>query len=114
MRTNEERIAAMHARATELNKQQRARKVRFLQSAGAVVSLAATIMLAIFIPRISNFEAEPVEGASDGMYASMFGNSNALGLIVIAIIAFLLGVSVAIFCFRLKDWKERKDEEETL
>jgi hypothetical protein len=48
------------------------------------------------------------------MYASMFGNSNALGLIVIAIIAFLLGVSVAIFCFRLKDWKERKDEEETL
>ena len=88
MRTNEERIAAMHARATELNKQHRARKVRVLQSAGATVALAATIMLAIFMPRMADFNATPVEGASDNMYASIFSDSGALGLIVIAIIAF--------------------------
>lgn len=114
MRTNEERIAAMHSRAAELNKQHRAHKVRVLQSAGATIALAATIMLAIFMPRIADFNTVPAEGASDSMNASVFSDSGALGLIVIAIIAFLLGVSTAIFCFRLKEWKDDKDEEEAL
>ena len=108
MRTNEERIAAMHSRAAELNKQHRAHKVRVLQSAGA------TIMRAIFMPRIADFNTVPAEGASDSRNASVFSDSGALGLIVIAIIAFLLGVSTAIFCFRLKEWKDDKDEEEAL
>ena len=114
MRTNEERIAAMHSRAAELNKQHRAHKVRVLQSAGATIALAATIMLAIFMPRIADFNTVPAEGASDSMNASVFSDSGALGLIVIAIIAFLLGVSTALFCFRLKEGKDAKDEEEAL
>ena len=30
---------------------------------------------------------------------------------VIVIIAFLLGVSAALFCFRLKEWQETGDHE---
>jgi hypothetical protein len=34
------------------------------------------------------------------------------GYIVIAVIAFALGVCVTAFCFRLKRWKDLKNEEE--
>ena len=34
--------------------------------------------------------------------ASMFGGSGALGYIVIALLAFLLGVCVSVLCFRLR------------
>ena len=117
MRTNEERINAMHARASELNRQKRARRVRIMQAAGAAVSFAATIVLAVCIPRLVDFETNPTgspigqAGTSETMNASIFGNSAALGYIVIALIAFLLGVTLTIFCFRLREWQKHKDEQ---
>ena len=45
------------------------------------------------------------------MHASIFAGSGALGYIVIAIIAFLLGVALTMFCIRLREWQERKDKE---
>lgn len=119
MRTNEERINAMHARASELNKQRRARQVRIMQAAGAAVSFAATIVLAVCVPRLADFETEPAgsplgqAGTSGIMNASIFSNSAALGYVVIALIAFLLGVTLTIFCFRLREWQKHKDEQET-
>lgn len=107
MRTSEERIAAMHQRAGELNRAQRARKVRIMQATGAVIACAATFMLAVFMPRISDFQADP--GVSTG---SIFADSGALGYIVIAIIAFLLGTALTMFCYRLREWQMRKDKEE--
>ena len=107
MRTNEDRIAAMHARAKELNKEQRARKVRVMQVVGAAVSVAATIMLAVFMPKITEYDPDPVSGSS----ASVLNDSGALGFVVIAIIAFLLGVAATMFCYRLREWQERKDNE---
>lgn len=107
MRTNEERIAAMHARAGEINRTQRARKVRIMQATGAVIACAATFMLAIFMPRISDFQADPI-----GSTGSVFADSGALGYIVIAIIAFLLGTALTMFCYRLREWQMRKDKEE--
>ena len=107
MRTNEERIAAMHQRAAEMNRADRARKVRIMQATGAVVACAATIMLAIFMPRISDFQPDP-----NGSTGSIFADSGALGYIVIAIIAFLLGVALTMFCYRLREWQMRKDKEE--
>ena len=119
MRTNEERINAMHARASELNKQRRARRVRIMQAAGAAVSFAATIVLAVCIPRLVNFETNPTGSpigqaeTSGTMNASIFGNSAVLGYVVIALLAFLLGVTLTIFCFRLREWQKHKDEQET-
>ena len=115
MRSNEERINAMHARAAELDKQKRARRVRIIQAAGAAVSFAAAVIFAVFIPRLADFEAESPIGPADsagGMRASIFGDSVALGYIVISVIAFLLGVTLTVFCFRLRKWQEHKDKEE--
>ena len=108
MRTNEERIAAMHSRASELNKAQRAHKVRIMQSVGVVVACAATIMLAIFIPHVSTFEVSPYPGTT----GSIFADSGAVGYIVIATVAFLLGTALTMFCYRLREWQIRKDNEE--
>lgn len=112
MRTDEERINAMHVRAAELDEQRRARKVRIMQSAGVAVSFAAVIILALFMPRLADFGPGGPDGSAvEGMNASIFGDSAALGYIVISIIAFLLGVSLTIFCFRLREWQEGKNRQ---
>lgn len=112
MRTNEERIAAMHVRAAELNTQKRANHVRILQSAGAAVSFAAVILLALSMPNISAFGPGSAAGSPNDMHASIFGESSALGYVVISVIAFLLGTAVTIFCFRLKRWQDEKGEKD--
>lgn len=112
MRTDEERIKAMHKRAAQLSRQKRTNKVKLLQAAGAVVSFAAAIMLAIFVPQFTETDTVNPAGQTGGMSASIFGNSTALGYIVIAIIAFLLGIAVTMFCFRLRKWQEGKDKQE--
>ena len=111
MRTDDERIERMHARAAELSRQKRAHKVKIMQAAGAVASFAAVIMLAVFVPRVTDLEEGNPAGQTGGMHASIFGDSAALGYIVIAVIAFLLGAAVTIFCFRLRKWQEEKDAE---
>ena len=117
MRTNEERIAKMHARAEEIEKEQRRRRVRIAQSAAAAVSFAAVILLAVFMPQLApagdGFAPGSSAPAAPGdMQASIFGGSGVLGYIVIAIIAFLLGAFVTAFGFRLKRWQDKKDRGE--
>lgn len=114
MRTNEERIISMHDRARELNKQLRARRVKVIQSAGAIASFAAVIVLALFMPDTASFSTDSAVTAPGEMNASIFAGSEVLGYIVIAIIAFLLGMSVTVFCFRLKRWQREKDAEDIL
>lgn len=38
--------------------------------------------------------------------------TNELSFLVIASIAFVLGVAVTVFCFRLKKWNDEKDKED--
>lgn len=105
MRTNDERIAEMHARAAEMAGKQRAGRVRVAQSVAAVVSFAAVILLAVFMPKITSPEIAP-GGADEGMQASMLSDSGSVSYVVIAIVAFLLGAAVTAFCFKLKKWQE--------
>ena len=97
----------MHARANELNREERVRKVRIMQSAGAAIAVAATIILAVFLPKINDFEPDSVVGSGD-MHASILSNSGTFGYVVIAIIAFLFGVAATMFCYRVREWQERK------
>jgi cell division protein FtsW (lipid II flippase) len=108
MRTNEERIAAMHARAAELRKEKRKRETRLAGLTAVVLCLALTVALAAWMPRLST----AMTGAPGAMSASMFSDSGALGYIVVALLAFLLGVSVTVFCLRLEKWREEKDRED--
>lgn len=101
MRSNDERIAAMHRRAAKY------RKYRKIQTTSIATAFVLAIVTGLFLPKIA--ETESFVTTYEGMAASIFSNGNALLLFVIAIIAFLLGVSVTIFCFYLKRWYERMD-----
>ena len=109
MRTNEERIAALHRRAAELEKEERSRLVRWITAAAAVVCLGVVVLLAVLLPGLSGrIAAGELQGS---MNASMFADAAVIGYLVIGIVAFLLGVAVTIFCFRLKKWQEEQDRD---
>ena len=112
MRTNEERIAALHRRAAELERQKaRRRRVFAAQAAAAAACLALAVILAVLIRGAAAGEAASGYPLTD-MNASLFGSSTVLGTVVIAVLAFLLGASVTVFCFLLKKWSDHRTEEE--
>ncbi len=110
MLTNEERIAAMHKRAKEIERKKRARSGLIAGGAGAVLSLALLIFMAGAISGLS-LEA-PGETMPEGLNASIFSGSPALGYIFIGVTAFLLGAAVTIFCYRLSALRRFEQGEE--
>ena len=106
MRTNEERILAMHRRANELKNSARARAAKIMMAVSAAAGLAAAVLLAIFMP---GFSERMISGnhISAWMNASIFSNNSSIGYIIIALVAFLLGVTVTLFCLCLKKWKDK-------
>jgi len=110
MRTNEERIAVIHKRAAEIEKANRHNRVRFLQMTSLTVGLLVVIALAFAVP---NALPETVPSmVTESMRGSMFAENGMLGFIVIGILSFFLGVSVTVFCFRLKKWRDAADSEQ--
>ena len=110
MRTNEERIQAMHERAHEIKAEKAGRKALILESAGFAVCFAAAILLAFLVPPMA--ETLSLGPEAPGMSASIFAGTPALGYIVIAAIAFILGVTATVFSIRLKRWRDSYGEKQ--
>ena len=110
MRTGEERINAMHRRAGELRIEKRHRRVRVIQAASAVCCCAAVLVLAVLMPRIAGTMDAGV--LPQGMNGSLFANSPVLSYVVIAVIAFMLGITVTAICYQLKKYQNEKDAED--
>ena len=109
MRTNEERILAMHQRAGEIGREVRAKKARVYGSVSLAAGLMAAVLIAVMVPDM--VQSISTEQVSNAMMASIFTNSTALGYIVVAVLAFLLGAAVTIFCFHLRKWKNEDPED---
>lgn len=107
MRTNEERIADMHKMATDLKREKLHRQTLILSAASVVVCLALVIAVALSISGMNSVST--IGNSPEGMSASLFAGSDTLGFIVVGIVAFLLGASVTVFCFRLKKWQDTKE-----
>ena len=110
MRTNEERLGKLHKRAAQLERKQRNNRFSIICAVSAAVCIGMLSRMAALISEVSQ------TGFSDDvpavMNASIFSNHNALSYIVIAILAFLLGIIVTIFCFRLKKYLDEKNRED--
>lgn len=107
MRSNEERIEMMHLRASALRQEKQDRNVRIMQAASMSAALAIVIAVSLMVPR---FAGQNVDyQIPEGMNASMFAGGNTLGFIVIAVFSFLLGISVTILCFHLKNYGRKED-----
>ena len=103
MRTNDERIKALHNMAEAIKKE---RKERTLEIMAVGAALLSVILLAMFMPRVSTV---PDETASTGMNASIFASSEVLNLIIVAVISFALGAAVTIFCYCRRRRMERQE-----
>ena len=112
MRTSEERIAAMHQRAEEIKKEDRRLKTRGLQAALFAVCFAAAVFFAVFVSGLTVPSVK--EPAAGIMNASIFSGSTMLGYVVVAVLAFFLGIMVTVFCFYLKKWQNHDDKKDTL
>lgn len=107
MRTNEERITALHSRTSQLKRERKNHQFAAICAAGGVVCLGLLIGIAAMMPDISDYRF--INETSDAMNASVFAGSGSLVYIVIAILAFLLGITLTVFCFRIKKWLDEKD-----
>ena len=108
MRTNEERIRTMHERASKLQFERKEHTARMISSLSVVAGLILVVCLACYMPdAVGPGNGLPVP---DGMSASIFSGNSALGFIVIGIVAFLLGITVTVFCFYLKKWKDERED----
>ena len=108
MRSNSERIEAAHSRAAQIRREKRRRQTAVAQTVSFSACLAVVIAFAFFVYGVKDRLIS--EAAPAGMRASIFAGSGVLGFITVAVIAFMLGVSVTVFCFRLKKHQDEKDD----
>jgi len=90
----------MHTRAAEIRREQTKRRNTIIGAMSVFACLLVVIALGFVFPKIMT--GTPPESDFVDMNASIFSGSDALGYIVIAILAFLLGAAVTVFCFRLR------------
>ena len=109
MRTNEERLAALHDRAGQLKRQQTKQRFSLLCVSAGVICFGILAGLSLLIARVSGVGFDPESYGN--MSASVFSGNGAMGYQVIAVLAFCLGVTVTVFCFRLKKYLDEKDRQ---
>ena len=109
MRTNEERVAAVKSRAARLERKKRLRQKRLmaLACACACASLAVIVGVALALPHLQT----RWRGAAYQTTASIFADSAAAGYVLIALLAFTLGMCVTVLCFRLRVFHEESEED---
>lgn len=107
MRTNEERVAAVKSRAARLERKNRLRQKRLLALACVCASLAVIVGVALALPQLEMHW----RGAAYQTTASIFVDSAAAGYVLIALLAFALGVCVTVLCFRLRVFHEESEED---
>ena len=114
MRTNEERAALVRQR-TEIMKEEQQRKKHKIQMAvlsGMSLTVCLCILVAIgsAMPQIiSGFGEAPVSHTSGA--ASLLAGSEALGYVIMAIFAVLLGVSVTLLLHVIHRRQQRQMHE---
>ena len=104
LRTSEERIEAMHARASEMRYETARRRSRVVTASAVFVSMAVILNLAFIMPATMEQFMSP--SGIDEMKGSILSGSPVIGYVVIGIIAFLLGAAVTLLCFKTRAVRE--------
>lgn len=114
MRTNEERVAAVQRLVIEIKKQKKMRFNRLVTVSSIAACFILIVSLSVYMPRIVN-EIGTRHSKYFETAASMFSRSNSLGYVVIALIAFILGICVTLLAYHLhynKKWNQKSDGED--
>lgn len=110
MRNTKQRLAAVHKK---VQRQQRDRRLlrRHIMAGGALTAaLAIVIGAGIAVPEMLANISAVGRGEIDGA-ASIFAQNGQLGGVVIAVLAFILGVAVTLLCVILHRKNQRDSED---
>ena len=111
MRSHEERVAETKRRITKIEREKRRRRDTITIASAVAACLALLIGASLAMPGIAaSIQAGDYSGFETA--ASIFHGGVALGYIVIGLLAFLLGVSVTVLCFRLRQMNREDDQNE--
>jgi len=108
MRTYEERLDRMHQRALDIKNERINRRIQIISAVTAVCCLALVIGMATLIPEIAS--AGMPAGQPGNMSGSIFSGHTSLSFIVTAILSFMLGISVTVFCITLNRQRQEKNK----
>lgn len=107
MRTSEERIEEVFRQVDERNKAKAHRNY----IVGTVATFVASLLILVVSGvAVSKVYMEPNGLAPTGATGSIFAQGGALGYVLIGILSFGLGVTFALFCYRLKNKSDKSDE----
>ena len=112
MRNTEERVLAVKQKAQALEKQKQIRHSRIVMVLYTTTCLLFIVGLSVAMPGIMADMPES-KYAYYGGAASIFDDSGGFGYVIIALLAFVLGVSVTIlgYLFRFKNQRNRGNAE---
>lgn len=110
MRSYEERCAEVKRRIAAEKRKKRLRRGRLVMAAAAAACLVLLAGVSIVMPGMTA-QLQPDSCTGFETAANMYGGRDALGYIIVGLLAFLLGVCMTILCFRLRQMeRDEKDE----
>ena len=110
MRSHEERVVETKRRIAAMERKKRLRRNTVTMASAVAACLVLLIGASLAMPGI----AESIQtGDYSGFEtaASIFHGGAALGYIVIGLLAFLLGVCVTVWCFRLRQMSREDGQD---
>lgn len=107
MRTNEERIEALHLRMRQRRQTKALSRSRAIRISAYAACLAAVILFALWTAQLP---AQNAVAPANGLAAGIFAARGVLGYVVVAFLSFLLGALVTILCGRLKKQPDDKEK----
>ena len=110
MRTTDERLTSVKNRVKELEQQKKQQQYRYIGLLATVACLVSIVGIGIAMPSIIGGLSRR-EYANIGMMASIFYEGEALGYVLIGLLAFALGVCLTVLCFLLQPKKQKHKEE---
>ena len=111
MRSNQERVAEVKRRVALREQQRQRQRNHLILLSATAASLAMIVGLSCLMPGIMN-RITCGEYDDFALAANIFGAGAVLGYAVIALLAFVLGVCVAVLCYRIGRFQENHNDHD--
>ena len=101
MLSHEQRIAEVRQRVLKIEGRRRVRRARLITAGSGLLCLSLILGMSFAMPVAAERTAYYGSGGFEAA-ASMFAAGSVRGYILIALVAFLLGVCFTVLCFRIR------------
>lgn len=100
MLSRDERLVAVKKRAACIEKEKARHRRQSVIAASAALCLAILAGVSVWMPR-AGYEAGQGMGPTSGLTGSIFAQNNWISYLILALLAFALGICFTILCFLL-------------